>query len=96
MSSPVTVGRELRSQLWHSYDTCGKTHQGPYRWGQDGCYKCGQLGHYLKDCPQRNVPQSVPPASQSTVQMERPREVGPSPAQGSKDKVPARVFTLNL
>ena len=51
MSSPVTVGRELRSQLWHSCDTCGKTNQGPCRWRQDGCYKCGQLGHYLKDCP---------------------------------------------
>ena len=27
--------------------------------------------------------------------MERPRELGPSPAQSSKGKAPARVFTLN-
>ena len=48
---------------WRDCDICGKTHPGPCRWGQDGCYKCGQLGHYLKDCPQRAIRQSVPPAS---------------------------------
>ena len=59
------------------------------------CYKCGQTRHYIRDYPQRVVHPSIPLASQSMVQMERPREVDPSPAQSFRGKASARVFFLN-
>ena len=31
---------------------CGKNHYGECRMGTDSCFKCGQPGHYAKECPQ--------------------------------------------
>ena len=31
---------------------CGKNHYGECRLGTDGFFKCGEPGHYAKECPQ--------------------------------------------
>ncbi|KAH0683182.1 hypothetical protein KY290_021771 [Solanum tuberosum] len=38
---------------------CGRNHSGTYRDGSTGCFKCGQNGHFMKECP-KNM-QVAPP-----------------------------------
>ncbi|XP_049397157.1 uncharacterized protein LOC125861262 [Solanum stenotomum] len=30
---------------------CGRNHSGIYREGFTGCFKCGQTGHFMQECP---------------------------------------------
>ncbi|KZV13655.1 hypothetical protein F511_45185 [Dorcoceras hygrometricum] len=36
--------------------SCRKNHYGQCRVGQDGCYRCGTLGHIAKFCPKLEQP----------------------------------------
>lgn len=35
---------------------CGRTHEGSFRERRRGCFNCGQLGNFSKDCPRGLVP----------------------------------------
>ena len=49
---------------------CEKFYLGRYRYGIT-CYHHGQLGHMAKACMNMPIQQTVAPASQTTVQMDR-------------------------
>ena len=54
---------------------CGKFHSGQCKYGIT-CYLYGQLGHMAKGCMNMPIQQTAAPASQTTVQMDRPMERG--------------------
>lgn len=35
---------------------CGKMHLGHCRFDQRACHQCGQIGHFIKDCPHKAAP----------------------------------------
>ena len=75
---------------------CGRKHEGECRMGQEGCFRCGQLDHYMKNCPQIIGQQVAPPTSHTTVQMPEPGKGGaggrgrPSAPSQTQSVVPAQ------
>ncbi|KAH7575701.1 hypothetical protein JRO89_XS02G0197900 [Xanthoceras sorbifolium] len=46
---------------------CGRNHTGECRQGIIGCFRCGQEGHLMKDCPQAEPASTSEPENRSTA-----------------------------
>ncbi|KAJ8750473.1 hypothetical protein K2173_015616 [Erythroxylum novogranatense] len=82
----------MRSTVRTACNVCGKNHPGPCRLGSRGCYRCGQQGHFMKDCPMPENQAAPPPASQTTVQIDRPVNRGPT----GRDRPQGQALTQNI
>ena len=43
--------RNEKRKLYSSCAKCGKNHKGVCLWDLNGCYRCGDKGHKIKNCP---------------------------------------------
>ncbi|KAG5605350.1 hypothetical protein H5410_026842 [Solanum commersonii] len=40
---------------------CGRNHSGMCHYGSNGCFKCGQNGHFMRECPKNKQGNVTPP-----------------------------------
>ncbi|XP_075096267.1 uncharacterized protein LOC142174380 [Nicotiana tabacum] len=75
-------------------NTCGKRHPGLCRLGTNGCFGCGQQGHFLRDCPSAkqnnggNAAQSTNSAAHNNSQAQQGRGAAKSnDADGGRNRL---------
>ncbi|GAV58120.1 zf-CCHC domain-containing protein [Cephalotus follicularis] len=60
------VASDVQGSYYQSYrlpqfQVCGKSHAGECKQGSSGCYRCGEVGHIKKDCPQQSLSEAMTP-----------------------------------
>ncbi|CAA0813312.1 Unknown protein, partial [Striga hermonthica] len=75
--------------------TCGRLHRGECHMGQDICYYCHELGHFVNRCPKRL--QQQPQQPQQPPQQQQPRQQAQRPPQQQqqRDRQQARVYAVD-
>ncbi|KAG5609350.1 hypothetical protein H5410_020631 [Solanum commersonii] len=51
----------------HTYTKCGRNHSGICREGSTGCFKCGQNGYFMRECPKNRQSNGGNRAQSSSV-----------------------------
>ena len=55
LSSQSSQSQKSNSNQQPKCPICRKYHFGECRMKKGGCYKCGELGHHIRDCPKRQT-----------------------------------------
>ena len=59
LSSQTSQSQKSNSNQQPKCPTCRRYHFGECRMKKGGCYKCGELGHHIRDCPKRQNTERV-------------------------------------
>ena len=71
---------------------CGKAHSGTYYLESEACFKCGKIGHFIKDCP---TLKSEPMAKLNDMN-QRPKVQGRVFAITGQDVEESKLDTISL
>nr|XP_016472674.1 PREDICTED: uncharacterized protein LOC107794677 [Nicotiana tabacum] len=87
------AGNQGQQQQQQACQTCGRSHLGQCRVLTGERFRCGQLGHHLRDCPQppRNFNQA---SIQSATPTQTTRNTSGATGQGNAGRGQARVFAF--
>ncbi|KAF7842483.1 ATP-dependent RNA helicase glh-2-like isoform X2 [Senna tora] len=94
--SSTQQGSSQQKHNKSSCPTCGKFHSGLCYRGSGACYRCGKVGHLIRDCPQQRPESSqgsIQPTGHTTSSMGQSR--GPSSNRSEASTTPFLFFSCS-
>ncbi|XP_017604748.1 uncharacterized protein LOC108451583 [Gossypium arboreum] len=85
-TSVASVGSARPNRL--EFSQCGRRHLGECRVNERGCFKCGSLDHFIRECPEMNERERKQNAKASSAPFRGRPQRNPKSGTGSREELP--------